>query len=220
MVEIDLLSIAVGALFGAIFSAVVSSYIRYVNRPRIDMKLVITGINNVDLEDGLPLDKGGILKLKVINHGRTSTKNLTVSIRSMCKLGMVSIHIGSLHPNQIASFGVGTFEGDKIVLYWGSKEKKAELFNSGIVIDRLPEILEFTAFENDMQGIRHLYLIREDLIIDDLLDSDIPISDGTGEFYGSIPVSEHIEPRYVEVTDPDEIKEYHRQMKKRERDDW
>lgn len=71
-----------------------------------------------------------------------------------------------------------------------------------------------------MQGIRHLYLIREYLIIDNLLDSDIPISDGTGEFYGSIPVSEHIEPPYVEVTDPDEIKEYHRQMKKRERDDW
>lgn len=58
MVEIDLLSIAVGALFGAIFSAAVSSYIRYVNRPRIDMKLVITGINNVDLEDGLSIRQG------------------------------------------------------------------------------------------------------------------------------------------------------------------
>lgn len=57
-----------------------------------------------------------------------------------------------------------------------------------------------------MSEIRHLYLIREDLIIDDLLDSDMPISDGAGEFYGGIPVSEHIESCYVEVTDPEKSK--------------
>lgn len=161
MVEIDLLSITAGALFGAIFSAAVSSYIRYVNRPRIDMKLVITGINNVDLEDGLPLDKGGILKLKVINRGRTSTKNLTVSIRSMCRLGMVSIHIGSLHPNQIASFGVGTFEGTKLFYPGAQKKRKQNYSTPGLLL------ISFQTLLNSL----HLKMICRELDTYILLES-------------------------------------------------
>ncbi len=213
--DLSIISIGLGAFLGAVFTPLIACIVKWFNRPKIKMDFVVTGANGVALEYYQPLDQGGLLNVRVTNSGRRSTKDLTVTIRALSKMGIVSLKIGPLHPSQMILCPIGFFKGDRIEITCMVKEFENRPFVSGIILDSLPELLEFTAYDYDVSGVRNVYFIRKDLIIEDLGDSDVPISHGSGFFYDSIPVSNHLEPKYSEITDEKEIKKYCRLLRKK-----